>query len=231
MRLSLKSRSYLISEGMFLGLLVCYCFTCSLTRCYLTGESTFLFLNWNLFLAAVPWILSKIALKMPSFQTSKYLVFILLGVWLLFFPNAPYILTDLFHLRQRPSIPIWFDLLMILSFAWTGLLFGFLSLRDLENILKKKFNKSKISLLIITLLFVCGFGIYLGRYLRWNSWDILYEPLSIAKDVFIRFSYPLENLHTWGMTLLMGIFLNIVYFSLKLLEWNTNKKQALSKNH
>lgn len=113
-------------------------------------------------------------------------------------------------------MPIWFDLALILSFAWTGLLFGFLSLMDLEQLLLKRFSKRKVYVFSTFLLFVSGFGIYLGRYLRWNSWDLIHTPGHIFVDVGHRLIFPWEHPRTWGMTIFMGIFLNMIYWSLKL---------------
>ena len=107
------------------------CFALSVFRCLYTDSKAFLFLNWNLFLAFVPWCFSTwIALK-PDWGTNKLKLGLLLFSWLIFFPNAPYILTDLFHLRRNETVPIWYDLVLILSYAWTGMLFGFISLFDI----------------------------------------------------------------------------------------------------
>ncbi len=215
--------SYL-KEGVFLGILTLFCFSCSMFRCFFTEKYTFLFLNWNLFLAAIPWIMAKLCLKTPRLSSSKFFVGIILLFWLLFFPNAPYILTDLFHLRARPEIPIWFDLVLILSFAWTGLLFGFLSLRDIERILKKQHPNFWVTTTSICLLFISSFGIYLGRYLRWNSWDIISQPFEILSDIGNRLIAPFDYPSTWGMTLFLGLFLNILYFSMNALEWKARGK-------
>ena len=99
------------------------------------GKQTFFFLNWNLFLAWIPYL---IALSLPYFYqklNSKILIGCLLFAWLLFFPNAPYILTDFLHLQKRTSIPIWFDLMLLSSFAWTGLMLGYLSLLEVKRFL------------------------------------------------------------------------------------------------
>ena len=113
----------------------------------LPNSQLFLFLNWNLFLAFVPWALTSLVILRPNLQQSRFMLLAILACWLLFFPNAPYILTDLFHLRARGDMPIWYDLILILSFAWTGLLFGFLSLWDIEKVLQNHLQKKYVSLL------------------------------------------------------------------------------------
>lgn len=207
-----------LHETIFLGAITFFCLGISIFRYFHTDTKVFLFLNWNLFLAFIPWVLTSLVIINPKFKQSKLTLIVLLGSWLLFFPNAPYILTDLFHLRLKSSMPIWFDLILILSFAWSGLMFGFLSLWDIEKILLKSINKTYVSLISFGLLFLGSFGIYIGRFLRWNSWDIITEPINLLYDVSDRFLNPFVHPRTWGMTIFMGLFLNIVYLSFKILR-------------
>lgn len=207
-----------LNETIFLGVLSLFCFSLSLVRFYLTDSKMFLFLNWNLFLAFIPWALTILVRIKPIIQKKRITIVTLLVSWLLFFPNAPYILTDLFHLRLKSAMPIWFDLVLILSFAWTGLLFGFLSLLDIENILGKSIKSRYITLISIGLMFLGSFGIYLGRFLRWNSWDIISEPFKLIYDIGDRIINPFSHPRTWGVTILMGILLTIIYLSLKLMQ-------------
>lgn len=178
----------------------------------------YLFLNWNLFLAFIPWAASTIIMIRPDLHKAKPILFALLAVWLLFFPNAPYILTDLFHLHTKSKAPIWFDLGLVLCFAWTGLTFGLISLMDIEELLAKNFKWFTIKCIISSLLFIASFGIYLGRYLRWNSWDILDEPLRLMYDIGDRIVDPFSYPRTWGMTLLFGVLLNMMYWTIKLIR-------------
>lgn len=192
------------------------CFFMSIVRVYYSKQMLFLFLNWNLFLASISWALTNIVILYPQLKEKKITYFILLGTWLLFFPNAPYILTDLFHLRVETNVPIWFDLILILSFAWTGLLFGFLSLWDIEKLFSEQLHTNWVRAISITLLFLGSFGIYLGRFLRWNSWDIISEPFRLVYDISDRFMNPFHHGRTWGVTFTMFAFLNIVYWSFRL---------------
>jgi uncharacterized membrane protein len=105
-------------------------------------------------------------------------------LWLLFFPNAPYILTDLQHLRHpHQGIPIWFDLLMINWFAWTGLLLGILSLFQMHDIVRNMIGRLAGWLFVISVSALSGLGIYLGRFLRWNSWDLLFQPFELLREL------------------------------------------------
>jgi len=211
-----------LNETIFMAVLTVFCFAFSMLRFVYTDTKMFVFLNWNLFLAFIPWSLTTLLILKPRLCKSKICLFAVMGVWLLFFPNAPYILTDLFHLRLNLAMPMWFDLVLVLSFAWTGLLFGFLSLWDIEQFLSRFVKRKYVTLLSITLLFLGSFGIYLGRYLRWNSWDIISQPFALMYDIGSRIINPFAHPRAWGMTILMGIFLNILYWSFRLIR---NRKE------
>jgi uncharacterized membrane protein len=206
------------------------CFSLSVFRVYKTNHGLFLFLNWNLFLAFIPWLLTSLVMIFPRLQKNKWMLLPVLGSWILFFPNAPYILTDLFHLRVNTKVPIWYDLVLILSFAWTGLLYGLISLFDIERILGAFIHKKIVTIISVFLLFVSGFGIYIGRFLRWNSWDIIQAPGALLNDVADRFLNPASHPRTWAVTILMGVFLNMIYWSMRLLK-RTESIGSPSKNH
>jgi uncharacterized membrane protein len=207
-----------LNETWFLGISSALCFSFSIFRLIYSDTRVFLFLNWNLFLAFVPWFLSTILIIYPKLQEKRLILFGLVASWLLFFPNAPYILTDLFHLQFKSSMPIWFDLLLILSFAWVGLMFGFMSLWDIEKILSQKIHKHFMPVISLILLGLGSFGIYIGRYLGWNSWDIIREPHELFYDIGNQFLNPTHHASTWGMTLFMFIFLNMIYWSFRFIK-------------
>lgn len=200
----------------FLVVLSAFCIALFLVRYYISDTKVFFFLNWNLFLAFIPFLISSVILKFGI--RNKISIFLAVIFWILFFPNSPYILTDLFHLRSRSDIPIWYDLIVILAYAWTGLIFGFVSLMQIQKLLSRYFKETFINILVVLFFFVSAFGVYLGRFLRWNSWDILTNPFGLFQDISQRFIYPLENTKTWGVTLLMGVLLNLMYFSIKIIK-------------
>ncbi len=201
---------------LFLTGMSLFCFSLSVFRIIISDRLTFFFLIWNLFLAFIPWLISSLLVIYK--KTKPFYIILLMGVWLLFFPNSPYILTDLFHLQARIGVPIWFDLIVILSFAWTGLMFGFISLMDIESILKTSISAKIVTVISVSCLFLASFGVYLGRYLRWNSWDIVSNPFGLFNDIIDRFANPFDYPRTWGMTLFMGILLNMMYFSMNLFK-------------
>jgi uncharacterized membrane protein len=209
---SLKQNNRLHISVLLL-LMTFFSFGLSVLRVYLSNSLSYIFLNWNLFLAFIPWAISTIVIVKKI--NNKFLLFILIISWLIFFPNSPYILTDFFHLNYRFHIPVWYDFIEILSFAWTGLIFGFVSLMDIEFLLGQYINKKIISVLLVVFLFLGSFGIYLGRFLRWNSWDIFTNPFCLISDISDRIINPLNHPRTWGLTILMGILLNLMFFSIK----------------
>lgn len=134
-------------------------------------------------------------------------------LWLLFFPNAPYILTDLLHLRHpRADIPIWFDVLLINWFAWTGVLLGVFSLFIMHGIVMKTFGR------IIGWFFVFCVGIYIGRFLRWNSWDMLLNPIDRLREFLYYAVHPsLQSIVFISVFSSLFIFIYITTYSLGLL--------------
>ncbi|AZA88959.1 DUF1361 domain-containing protein [Chryseobacterium shandongense] len=212
---------------LLLILMTLFCFSLSLFRYYISETKVFLFLNWNLFLAWIPFFISSFLVIFKI--RSKLSLVVAITVWILFFPNSPYILTDLFHLRNRNSIPIWYDLVVILSYAWTGLFCGFVSLLDIEKLLSDYCRRSVINIMTISFLFITSFGVYLGRFLRWNSWDILSNPFGLFNDILLRIVYPTNHIQTWGVTVFMGVMLNFMYFMMKSVR-NLNRPTFAIKN-
>jgi uncharacterized membrane protein len=191
-------------------------------RIYKTGSVHFIFLIWNLFLAWIPWLLSTFLILYPKVR--KRIIFpVIFGiVWIMFIPNAFYIITDLFHLNYENFAPVWFDLVLIFSFAWAGILLGFSSLKDIEVILGERINKKFVTYLISGVLFLSSFGIYLERILRWNSWNIMNRPGELLMDIKDRFENPFNHYVTWGMTILIGILLNLIWWSFQI--FNSGEK-------
>ena len=224
--LKLLKKHNRLEETIFLGVLSFLSLCFSVFRVLFSGGTGYLFLHWNLFLAFLPWAFSSIAILRPKIWKYWLAKIIVIALWLLFFPNALYILTDLFHLRYKAAMPIWYDLILVLFFAWTGLMFGFLSLWDIERLLKKSLNNLWVKIIVTLLIFITSFGIYVGRYMRWNSWDIITEPLRVLDSIGYKFLDPLDNPGTWGLTLFMGLFLNMVYWSFKLIIKRESKNAS-----
>ena len=174
---------------------------------------TYLFLIWNLFLAWIPYWISMYLEKLPK----KWMAVPMLCAWLVFLPNAPYIVTDLLHVRYHPPVPMWYDTMLIFSFAWTGLLLGYLSLLDVQQFLKKNIGKKMAAALIWLAIVLCAFGVYLGRYQRWNSWDVLTQPYQLFWDIIAVLMHPINYLGSLGLAVVMAGVLGIGFLTMKTL--------------
>ncbi|HEX8348673.1 MAG TPA: DUF1361 domain-containing protein [Hymenobacter sp.] len=190
-------------------------------RVFVTHKLTFVFLLWNLFLALIPFGLSTM-LGLTVGPIRRRLLLPVGIVWLLFFPNAPYILTDLFHLEPRPGVPYWYDLGLILSCAWNGLMLAFASLLEMQGLVQRRLGAVTGWTFVTTALVLSSFGIYLGRYLRWNSWDVLTNPLMLFYDILNRVLNPLAYPRTYGVTVLFSIFLLLGYVTVRQLGQMSN---------
>lgn len=180
-------------------------------RCLLTAEPLFAFLIWNIFLAILPLYFSY-RLRRTRKKTAEYLWFCL---WLLFFPNAAYIVTDLFHLRERLPVPLWFDLILLSSAAIYGVILGLISLYRVEQWLLRRLPGRYVQFAVFALLLLCGYGIYLGRYLRWNSWDIITSPWGLARSIMTTVVHPFQHRQSWLLSLVFGIWLMLMYNMLR----------------
>jgi uncharacterized membrane protein len=189
----------------FTGLLLVF-------RIFYSGSITYLFLVWNLFLAWIPLVIS---LYVAKFYQSKYLQGVLLTSWLLFFPNSLYIITDLVHLRERENVPLWFDSILLFSAVLNGMMMAYASLNKIENYLRLKFPHWKCNVILFMCISMSSFGIYIGRFLRFNSWDIFTNPVHLSTEVIQRFMFPFDHPATWGVTIILTIFFNVLYFSIK----------------
>ena len=200
-----------------------------------SGNAGYGFMRWNLFLAWVPLVLSLgIAwpgrggrgAALPALPAAALSV-----LWLVFYPNAPYLLTEFIHLdpdyavRERPiralagvspgrGVPVWYDALLILTFAWNGLLLGFVSLHLVQQAVRRRMGEAWGWAAVVFVLGLTGFGISLGRFERWNSWDLFFRPATLLADVAARVLNPIEHARTTAVTLVLASFLLLAYLSI-----------------
>ena len=201
---------------LFLSML----FSCLLVgaRVIHTGRSTFLFLIWNLFLAYIPYFITSVLARKPLWVNNRRILVPLFIVWLLFVPNSFYIITDLYHLGDKYNdrqTPQWFDLAMILSFVWNGLLLGVLSVRQMERIFLPRLTLTRELLFLYPVMWLNALGIYIGRYLRYNSWDIVTDPFRLLRDIAMMVVHPLQHQNTWDMVLCFSILMTLIYLLMK----------------
>jgi uncharacterized membrane protein len=171
-----------------------------------TENGAFGFLLWNLFLAWVPWLASLCCTSSRGVGRFAWL-----PLWLVFFPNAPYLVTDFVHLRARPPVPVWYDVGMLTAFAWAGLILAVTSLRAIHGRVAERLGALAGWVFVACVAGASGFGIYLGRVLRWNSWDVLRSPWELARQIAMRVLSPIEHFHAWIMAALFGGLMLVVY--------------------
>ena len=185
---------------LFLSFVVFLC----LARPFVLDDSyPYLFMLWNLFLAAVPYALvewTRTKKIHPLFSLIR------LGVWLLFFPNAPYIVTDLVHLDHSNGFD-WYDTILILSAALAGLKFAFDSLEGIVVNLNTKIGFIPNWMWKTGFLALASYGVYLGRFLRFNSWDILGQPWSLVRSSVQPMLHPFQFREEWIMISVFALFL------------------------
>jgi len=172
-------------------------------RVIVTQHVTFVFLTFNLLLAWVPVYFAH-----HIHRTSSKLQAFLLGVpWLLFFPNTVYLITDLIHLRQRSDAPLWFDSLLLFSFSLNGLLVGVQSLVAIRNKLSAHLQNIHVHLATFAICLLSGYGVYMGRFLRWNSWNAFTHPTGIFYDTAQRIMNPFQYPDTYVLSFLIACLL------------------------
>jgi len=175
-----------------------------------TGSDYYRFLVWNLFLAWVPFTFALGAYLLARKQSGLGVV--VLGLlWLLFFPNAPYMLTDFIHLDDSPAAPLWYDAMMLASFAWTALVLGFASLYLMQMIWQRAAGPALAWLGVLGALALASFGVYLGRFLGFNSWDALVRPRRVLDVIRTDLENPLQHPRLFGSLLVLTASLTVAY--------------------
>ena len=157
------------------------------------GQHAFRFLVWNLFLAWIPYVLALGLAAVHDRGGPRPVLWLLGAGWLLFLPNAPYILTDFVHLGRFGGVPLWFDAALIGTFAGTGLVLGLASLLIVHRVVEARAGRVVGWLVAVGSLLLSAVGVYLGRFPRFNSWDVLTDPDSLVSVVLHRATDPLGN--------------------------------------
>jgi uncharacterized membrane protein len=183
--------------------LICFCFVGF--RIVSVGMTNYLFLVWNLFLAWLPLLFADAAMLFHQHK-NKFRFWIFTFLWFIFFPNAPYIVTDYIHINPWATIgiPWWYDFIMITIFAFTGILLGLCSLQTIKKLTVERLGLFWSWFFMVLVSFLSGFGIYLGRVLRWNSWDFISNPQELFSDIGMRFIDPISHPLAWFISLLFG---------------------------
>lgn len=178
------------------------CVALLVIRNTVVGNKDYNFLIWNLFLAIIPFV---IAFVLDLFHKKLPNLVLILGgcLWLLFYPNAPYMVSDLIHVDKASSV-VLYDTLIIFSLSILALLSGFYSLRLIYVIIKRKKNQKFAMTAIGFFILLSSFGIYLGRILRLNSWDVFTKPIQTA-TLIIDHLFPIStNPTTYAVIILFS---------------------------
>jgi uncharacterized membrane protein len=197
-----------------LALASALCIGALVARRLYTDAGAYGFLAWNLFLAWIPLLAALVVYDARRRGATLLGVLAVAAVWFVFLPNAPYLLTDFVHLGSRDDAPLWFDIVLFASFAWTGMLLGFLSIFVMQGIVRRAAGPVWGWLLVGASLAASSFGIYLGRSLGWNSWDFVVRPGALVEDIWARLVDPLAYPRGVGMTLALTAVLTIGYLTL-----------------
>lgn len=176
-------------------------------RVHLTDSRFYLFLVWNLFLAGIPFAITQLFKMSDTMRSIRSIGFLGFAAWLLFLPNSPYIITDLVHLHNDRSSLVWVDLFLVFVFAFNGLLLGLLSMLDMYTLIRQRYGNRVAKYTLFKVCLLSGYGIYLGRFLRFNSWDITTKPLTL----FYQIVHSLREPNVWAFSFAFGGFLWVLF--------------------
>jgi uncharacterized membrane protein len=171
----------------------------------------FRFLVWNLILAWVPLILALVVYDAYRHGARLLGLAPALALWLLFLPNAPYIVTDFVHLSARSAAPLWFDGVELSAFAWTGMLLGFVSLYLVHAVLRDRLGALLGWFVVLCVLALASVGVYLGRVQRWNSWEVLTQPGTKLAELQAHLGDPTAFARVLAATLVATGLLAVAY--------------------
>jgi len=175
-------------------------------------QGAYIFMVWNLFLAWVPYGWSLWAASLQQRYPRDWWRLLLPGaLWLLFFPNAPYIITDFVHLYERPPVPLWYDIGLLAAFAWSGCFLAVVSLQTMQRLVRQHCGALISWLFVGASIGLSGLGIYLGRFERWNSWDLLLSPHDVLADALRPILFPLSHIRPLGASAMFATILMACY--------------------
>jgi uncharacterized membrane protein len=170
-------------------------------------------IGWNLLLAWIPFALALIVYDRARIGISTPALAALGLIWLLFLPNAPYLVTDLQHVGRGGGVPVMYDVLLLSAAAWTGLLLGLTSLFLVHAVARRLIGALNAWAFVLGVLALSSFGIYLGRVQRWNSWDVLVRPKPLLSAIASGAFDPLSHSRPIAVTILFTSFLLSSYLA------------------
>lgn len=207
---------YGIAVFVLLNVACAICIGLVFARVAYSDSGRHLDLIWNLFLAWIPFILAYFAHAISWRRAALYFVIpVIAFLWLIFFPNAPYMLTDLQDLaRQAADAPLWYDVIIVVWCSWTGMLLGVISLYLMQDIIVRSFGRTAGWVFVFAISGLSSFGVYIGRFVRLNSWDILQNPAETAQEIFGIVIDPSRRLAAfWLLYTMFFLFVFLLLYS------------------
>ena len=186
-----RPRAWMAFYSLLLATAICL--TLIFMRHLFAGYASYSFLIWNLMLAWIPLLFSFLTYRFHALGTGRGPAFFFCAfAWFVFFPNAPYIATDIVHISPIHIAPAWLDMITVIACAWTGLCLGYLSLYLMQEIARDRMGRLAGWAFVLVMLALGSLGVYCGRFLRWNSWDVLSHPIWMLHTAhpIHRFSQP-----------------------------------------
>jgi uncharacterized membrane protein len=198
-------------------------------RMVLTDSPQFRFLCWNLTLAWVPYFLAVWAIGAARAARGtpgrRLRIGVALSLWALFLPNAAYIMTDFVHLTwPHWDMPVQYDITMVFAFAWTGLLLWLISVDLVRGLVARWRGRVAGWAFVVASAVLTGAGVYLGRFLRWNSWDIATHPLKLLREVASDLTDPMGHTYAMSHTAVFATAVMLCYLTFQTLRWDAGKR-------
>lgn len=162
-----------------------------IVRIRITQNFFLLFLGWNLVLAYIPMGIALFLYKYPQLFAKRWFRILCTLGWILFFPNAPYVITDFIHLKHSHGVWIFLDFSVIFLFASSALLLGLYSMQLLYHFYLLRYGSRILDILLVKVCLLSGYGVYLGRVMRLNSWDAFTQPVYTIMEVMQNVVSPL----------------------------------------
>ncbi len=208
------------------GLLSLLCTVLFLLRSLLTGHFFFLFIPGNLLLAWTAlffgWLLVRHLKVQPWSSWQNIGLWI---IWLAFLPNTWYVLTDFIHLNPTGEVSQLFDIVLIYSLVTTGFILGFTSLYLVHKEVLSRVGELVSNLFVALIILMSSFAIYLGRDLRWSTWDVVANPGGLILNVSDRALDPFGHPRAINVTILFFLTLSTTYFAFWIFVRPTHSKK------
>ncbi|HUW70450.1 MAG TPA: DUF1361 domain-containing protein [bacterium] len=203
------------------------CLVLVLVRYGLTGRFSQSYLIWNLVLATVPVLIARYGTMLTSRQTtakrSRIFAVGSFVVWLVFYPNAPYVFTDFIHVVRRANLGavalpwlsqadlLWYDIVMNAAFAFVCHYIGLVSMYIMHGAMRTMFGRVAGWSMMVPAILLSGFGIHIGRFSRFDSWDLVMQPVQTVRVISQSLADPAALLFSTAFAFFIALTYIIFY--------------------